>query len=109
LALQHYAIVENFQSVRGKRRAGRGDVDNHLCGARCRSAFGRAQAFDDAVIRDAVARKERARHVHVFGGDAHALSAFRVKRSRDIVEIFHGADVDPRLRHRDDDVRVAET
>ena len=34
------------------------DIDNHLCGARGWRPFGRSQAFNDAVVGDAVAGEE---------------------------------------------------
>ena len=72
-----------FSAVGGERRAGGGDVDDQLGGAGGRRAFGRARAFDDAVVDDAVLREEVARQVHVFGGDPHlAVVLQRGTRSR---------------------------
>src|SRR4029450_2455544 len=58
LALQDHAVVEHLQPVRGKRRAGRGDVDDHLGSAGRGRAFSGAGALDDAVVDDAMAREE---------------------------------------------------
>ena len=57
LAAQDHAVVEHLEAVGGERRAGGGDVDDHLGGADRRRAFGGAGAFDDAVIDDAVRRQ----------------------------------------------------
>ena len=46
-----------FQRIRRERRAGRRDVDDDLGRAGSRRAFGRAEAFDDAVIGEAVAAR----------------------------------------------------
>ena len=97
-----------FSAVRRERRAGGGDVDDQLGGAGGRRAFGRAEALDDAVVDDAVLREKLARQVHVLGRDAHLAVVRRAERGRDIVEVRHGAHVDPGLRHRDHDVGLAE-
>src|SRR6185437_7996431 len=71
LALQDHAVVEHLQPVGGKRGPRRGDVDDHLGGAGRGRTFGRAGAFDDAVVDHAVGSKEIARQVDVFGRDPH--------------------------------------
>jgi hypothetical protein len=72
------------------------------------SAVPAARAFHDAVIGDAVAGKEIAREVHVFGRDAHLALVLETERDRDVVEIGHAVHVDPRLRHGHRHVGVAE-
>ena len=108
LRAQDDAVVDDFEPVGGKRRAGGGDVDDQLGGAGRRRAFGRAGAFDDAIIDDAVLGKEAAREVDVFGGDPHLAVVLEAERGGDVVEIGHGAHVDPGLRHGDDDIGEAE-
>ena len=108
LRAQDGAVVDDLQAVGGERRAGGGDVDDQLGGARRRRAFGRARAFDDAVIDDAVGGEEIARQVHVFGRDPHLAVVAQPERGRDVVEIGHAAHVDPGLRHRDHDIGEAE-
>ena len=105
---QHDAVVEDFQRVGRKRRTRRGDVHDDLGRARSRRAFGRAQAFDDAVVGEAMAGEEAAGQVDVFGGDAE-LAALPYPHGRgDVVEIGHGPHVDPGLRHGHHDIGVAE-
>ena len=53
-------------------------------------------------------REEIARQVHILGGDPHLAVMTQPERGRDIVEIGHGADIDPGLRHRDHDIGEAE-
>ena len=48
------------------------------------------------------------RQVDVFCCNPHAVIVLRTKRRRDIVEIRHGADIDPRLRYCDDHIGAAE-
>jgi hypothetical protein len=55
-----------------------------------------------------VGREEVAGQVDVLGRDPHAAIMLRAKTCRDVVEIGHGADVDPGLRHRDHDIGAAE-
>ena len=108
LGAQDQAVVEDLQSVGGERRAGGGDVDHQLGRASAGRAFGGAEALDDPVIGDALLGKEAAGEVHVFGRNPHLAAAAGAKIGRDLVEIGHGAHVDPGLRHRHDDVGVAE-
>ena len=79
-----------------------------LGGAGGRRAFGRARAFDDAVVDDAVLREEGARQVHVFGRHPHLAVMGLAERGGDVVEVGHGAHVDPGLRHRHHDIGKAE-
>ena len=66
LRAQDHAVVDHLERVGGERRAGRGDVDDQLGGAGRRRAFGRARAFDDAVVGDAVLReKSRVRFTYL--------------------------------------------
>ena len=53
-------------------------------------------------------REKVARQIHIFGGDPHLAVMTQPERGRDIVEIGHGADIDPGLRHRDHDIGEAE-
>ena len=53
-------------------------------------------------------RKELTRQVRVLGGDAHLAVMGRAERGRDVIKVRHGAYIDPGLRHRDHDVRLAE-
>ncbi|CEG09365.1 hypothetical protein BN961_02790 [Afipia felis] len=53
-------------------------------------------------------REEVACQVDVFGGDPHAAVVLDAERGRDVVEVGHGADIDPRLRHGDHHVGAAE-
>ena len=108
LRAQDDAVVDDLERVGGERRAGGGDVDDQLGGARRRRAFGRARAFDDAVVDDAVGGEEIARQIHVFGRDPHLAVVAQAERGRDVVEIGHAAHVDPGLRHRDHDIGEAE-
>ena len=108
LRAQDDAVIDHLQPVGRERRAGGGDVDDQLGGAGRRRAFGRAEAFDDAVVDDAVRGEEIARQVHVFGGDAHLAVVREAERGGDIVEIGHAAHVDPGLRHRDHDIGMTE-
>ena len=109
LRAQHDAVVDDFQRIGGKRRAGGRDVDDHLGGAGRRCAFGRAEAFHDPVIGDAMRREEGARQVHIFGRDPHLAVMPQPERGRDVVEIGHAAHVDPGLRHGDHDIGETET
>ena len=71
-------------------------------------AFGRAGAFDNAIVDDAMTAEESARQIDVFRGDAQPAIVLRAKRRRHVVEIGHAAHVDPSLRHGDHDIRMAE-
>ncbi len=108
LRTQDHAVVEHLEAIGGERRAGRGDVDDHFGAAGRRCAFGRARAFDDAIVDDAVPGEERARQVGVFGGEPHLALVLEAECGRDIVEVGHVAHVDPGLRHRDHDIGEAE-
>ena len=52
--------------------------------------------------------KKVAREIHVFGRQAHLALVLETKRDCDVVEIGHAVHVDPRLRHRDCHIGVAE-
>ena len=52
--------------------------------------------------------EEPAGQIDVFGCHPHALAALCVEGGRHVLEVGHGAHVDPGLRHRDDDVGVTE-
>ena len=52
--------------------------------------------------------EEAAGEVDVFGRDPHFPVVPQAERGGDVVEIRHAAHVDPRLRHRDRDVSLAE-
>ena len=108
LRAQDHPSSRILERVGGERRAGGGDVDDQFRAARRRRALGRAEAFDDAIVADAVAGEKAARQIDVFGGDAHALAAARMKGRRDIFEVGHVAHVDPGLRRGDDDIGAAE-
>ena len=108
LRAQDHAVVEHLQRVGGERRAGRGDVDDQFGGAGGRRALGRAQAFDDAIVGDAVLGEKPARQIDVFGRDPHALAAPGAMVRRDILEVGHRSHVDPGLRRGDDDIGAAE-
>src|SRR5579862_2699848 len=109
LAAQDYAVVEHFQSVGGKGRSGRRNVDDHLGGADRRRAFGRTQALDNAVVDDPMRGEESTGEVDVFRRHPHAAVVLLAKPRRDVVEVGHGPDIDPGLRHRDHDVGAAKT
>ncbi len=108
LALQDGAVLQHLQPVGRQRRAGRGDVDNGFGRAGGGRAFGGAGAFDDAVIGNAGTREEGARQRDIFGGDAQAAAMALEEGGADIVEIGHGGDIDPGLRHRHHDIGMAE-
>ena len=55
-----------------------------------------------------MAGEEAPGQVHIFGGDAQLAAVTGAHGRGDVVEIGHGADVDPGLRHGDDDVGLAE-
>lgn len=73
-----------------------------------RRALGRAEAFDDAVVGHAVVGEEGAGQVHVFRGDAQPASVAGAETLCDVGQVGHRIDVDPHLRHRDDDAGMAE-
>ncbi len=50
LRAQNCAVLDDLEAVGGKGRTGRGDVDDHLGGAGRGRAFGRAGAFDNAIV-----------------------------------------------------------
>ena len=97
-----------FSAVGGERGAGGGDVDDHLRGAGGRRAFGRARALDDAIVDDAVRGEEVAREIDVFGRHPHLAAVVMAEGGGDVVDVGHGAHVDPGLRHRHHDVGIAE-
>ena len=66
------------------------------------------EALDDAIIGDAVFGEEAAGEVHVFGRDPHPLAAPGAKGGGHVLEIGHGAHVDPGLRRGDHHIGVAE-
>ena len=108
LRAQDHAVLDHLEAVGGERRAGGRDVDDQLGGAGRRRALGRARAFHDAVVGDAVRGEEVAREIHVFGGDAHLALVLEAERGRDVVEVGHAVHVDPGLRHRHHHVGMAE-
>ena len=108
LRAQDRSIVEGLERIGGERRAGRGDVDDEFRRARSGRALGRAEALDDAVVGDAMLGEEAAGEIDVFGRDPHALAALGAIGRGDVVEIGHGAHVDPGLGRRDHDIGVAE-
>ena len=108
LGPQDEPVVEDLQSVGGERRSRGGDVDHQLGRSSTGRAFRRTEAFDDPVIGNALLGKEPAGEIHVFGGNPHLAAVARAKIGRDLIEIGHSANVDPRLGHRHDDVGVAE-
>ena len=108
LRLEDDPVGEDLQTVGAERRPGRGDVDDEIGGARGGGALGRAEAFDDAVVGDAVAGEEAPRQVDIFGRDGQPAAVPRPEVGGDVVEVLHVGDVDPRLGHRDHDVASAE-
>ena len=108
LRAQDHAVLDHLEPVGGERRAGRRDVDDEFGGAGGRRGLGRARAFHDPVVGDAMRGKEIAREVHVFGGEPHLALVLEAERGRDIVEIGHAVHVDPGLRHRHHHIGVAE-
>ena len=74
-----------------------------------RRTFGRAGALDDAVVDDAVGGEECPGEIDVFGRDPHPPVMLRAESGGDVVEVGHGADVDPGLRHGDHDIGAAKT
>ncbi len=108
LAFQHHAIIEHAQAVGGQRRAGGGDVDDQLGGADRGRALGGAGAFHNPVVDDAVRGEEVAGQVDVFGRDPHPPVVLGTEAGGDVVEIGHGAHIDPGLRHRHHHVGAAK-
>ena len=68
----------------------------------------RAGALDNAVIDDAVGGKECPGEVDVFGCHPHPPVMLGTESGGDVIEISHGADVDPGLRHGDHHIGAAE-
>ena len=97
-----------FQRIGRERRAGRGDVDDQLGRAGGRRALGRPEALDDAIVGDAVLGEKAPGEIDVFGRDPHPLAAPGAIGGGDVLEIGHGAHVDPGLRRGDDDIGAAE-
>ena len=62
-----------------------------------------------AIIRHALLGEEAAREVHILRRNPHPLSPARAIGRRDILEIGHGAHVDPGARRGDDDIGVSES
>ena len=92
-----------------QRRAGRGDVDDDVGRAGGGGAFGGAEAFDDAVELDAVlGGEELLGQAPVFGGDGEAAAVAGAEIGGDVAEIGHGIDIEPDIRHGDDDIGMAE-
>ena len=108
LRAQDDPVLKRLQPIRRKRRAGRGDVDDELRGASGRRALGCAQALDDAIIGDALLGEKPAGEVHVFGCDPHPFAAPGAIGGGDVLEIGHGAHVDPGFRRGDHDIGMAE-
>ncbi len=77
LRAQNRAVVENFERIGDKRRAGRRNVDDELGLARRRRALGRPKALDDAVIGDMPRGEKAPGQMDIFCGDAHPLAAPR--------------------------------
>ena len=108
LRAQDHAIVDHLERVGGKRRARGGDVDDELGSAGRGRRLGGARALHDPIVGDAVPGKEVARKIHVFGRHAHLALVLETERDGHIVEIGHAVHVDPRLRHGDRYIGVAE-
>ena len=66
------------------------------------------EALDDAIVADAVLGEKAAGQIDVFGRDPHPLAAPGAEGGGDVLEIGHGAHVDPGLRRGDDDIGAAE-
>ena len=79
LRLQDQPILQHLQMIGAERRAGGGDVDDQLGGAGGGRGLGRADALDDAVAGDAVARRRSAASDSYIwsrrGGAGHARRA----------------------------------
>src|ERR1700730_3749931 len=77
LRAQNRTVVENFERIGGKCRAGRRNIDDELGLARRWCALGRAKALDDAVIGDMPRGEKAPGQMDIFGRDAHPLAAPR--------------------------------
>ena len=108
LRAQDRSVVEGLERIGFERRAGGGDVDDEFGRAGGGRALGRAEALDNAVVGDSMLGEKAAGEIDVFGRDPHALAALGAIGRSDIVEIGHGAHVDPGLRRGDHDIGVAE-
>src|SRR4029453_8777674 len=108
LRLQDQAVLQYLEMIGAKRRTGRGDVDDQLCGACCWRGFGGANAFHYAIAGDAARGKEATRQIHIFGGDAEAAAVRTGELRGDILEISHPRDVDPAVRDRHHYVRATK-
>ena len=106
--LQDDAAVDHLQPVGLEGRTTRGDVDDQFGGTGGGRAFGGAEAFDDAVVADAVKSEMAPRQIGVLGRNPHAALMLAAECHRDLVEVFHAAHVDPARRHGDDDIGVTE-
>ncbi len=53
--------------------------------------------------------KEVAREIGIFGGEPHLAFVLEPECGRHIIEIGHGAHVDPGLRNRDDNIGEAKS
>ena len=100
LAFQDGAVFQGLQAIGGQRGAGGGDVHDRFGGSCGGRAFGGAPAFHDAIIADADLRKIAARQLSIFGGDPKAPAMPVRKGGADIIQVRHGRNVDPILRHR---------
>ena len=84
--LQDHPVFEDLQPVVAQRRAGGGDVDDEVGGARRRRALGRAEAFHDPVVGDAVTGEEAPGQADIFGRDrqppCRAAGGTRPRRRR---------------------------
>ena len=109
LAFEDRAVFENLKIVRCEGCACGGDVHDGLGGAGSRGAFRGAGAFHDAVVGNAGLGEERAGEIHIFGCNAQAAAMALIERGADVVEIGHRRNVDPGLRHGDDDVGESES
>ena len=102
------SVIERLQRVRRERRAGRGDVDDELGRARGGRAFGCAEALNNSIIRHALLGEEAAREIDILCRNPHPLAAARAIGRCDILEIRHGAHVDPGARRGDHHIGVTE-
>jgi hypothetical protein len=71
-------------------------------------SFRGPEAFHDAVVGHTLLGEEAPREMDVFRRHAQAPVVARAHVRGHLVEIAHRADVDPGLRRRDHDIRVAE-
>jgi hypothetical protein len=101
-------VRQDAQVVRPQRLAGGGDVGNRLGGSVLDRALGRALAVDQLVIRHPLRLQEIADQPVILGGDPQPVAMRRAKARCRRVQVIHGFHVDPDVRHRDDQVGMAE-